>query len=78
LTFCRRRAEGAAWIATRRLSDPKLKTDLSFRINPSAKGATVFVLFSTGSYPTVTLKGAGFSDGRRGGSLATIARRRRI
>jgi hypothetical protein len=47
---------GAAWIATRRLSDPKLKTDLEFRINPSAKGATVFVLFSTGAYPTVTLK----------------------
>lgn len=48
--------EGASWIATRRLSDPKLKTDLSFRINPAAKGATVFVLFSTGTYPTVTLK----------------------
>jgi hypothetical protein len=48
--------EGAAWIATRRLSDPKLKTDLEFRINPSAKGATVFVLFTTGAYPTVTLK----------------------
>ncbi len=48
--------EGAAWIATRRLSDPTLKTDLEFRINPSAKGATVFVLFSTGAYPTVTLK----------------------
>jgi hypothetical protein len=48
--------EGAGWIATRRLSDPKLKTDLEFRINPSAKGATVFVLFSTGAYPTVTLK----------------------
>lgn len=48
--------EGAAWIATRRLSDPNLKTDLSFRINPAAKGATVFVLFSTGDYPTVTLK----------------------
>jgi beta-galactosidase len=49
-------AEGADWIATRRLSDPKLKTDLEFRINPSAKGATVLVLFSTGAYPTVTLK----------------------
>ena len=48
--------EGAGWIATRRLSDPKLKTDLEFRINPSAKGATVFVFFSTGAYPTVTLK----------------------
>lgn len=48
--------EGADWIATRRLSNPRLKTDLEFRINPSAKGATVFVLFSTGVYPTVTLK----------------------
>jgi hypothetical protein len=48
--------EGAGWIATRRLSDPKLKTDLEFRINPSAKGAAVFVLFSTGAYPTITLK----------------------
>jgi beta-galactosidase len=48
--------EGASWIATRRLSDPGLKTDLSFRINPSSPGATVFVLFSTGNYPTVTLK----------------------
>jgi beta-galactosidase len=49
------KVEGASWIATRRLSDPKLKTDLSFRINPSSGGATVFVLFSTGEYPTVTL-----------------------
>ena len=51
-----REVEGAGWIATRRTSNPKLKTDLEFRINPSAKGATVFVLFSTGVYPTVTLK----------------------
>jgi beta-galactosidase len=48
--------EGAAWIATRRLSDPNLRTDLAFRINPAAKGATVLVLFSTGEYPTETLK----------------------
>ena len=48
--------EGAGWIATRRLSDPRLKTDLEFSINPSVKGATVFVLFSTGAYPTVALK----------------------
>jgi beta-galactosidase len=48
--------EGAAWIATRRMSDPNLRTDLEFRINPSCKGATVFLLFSTGDYPTVTLK----------------------
>lgn len=49
------KVEGASWIATRRLSEPKLRTDLSFRINPSSGGATVFVLFSTGEYPTVTL-----------------------
>ena len=48
--------ECACWIATRRMSDPKLKTDLEFQISPAAKGASVFVLFSTGEYPTVTLK----------------------
>ena len=48
--------EGAGWISTRRLSDPKWKTDLSFRLHPSATASTVFVLFSTGQYPTVTLK----------------------
>ncbi len=47
---------GATWIATRRLSDPALKTDLSFRLNSSAKGATVFVMASTGDYPVITLK----------------------
>ncbi len=50
--------EGASWITTRRMSDPKLKTDLSFRLNPSAAGSTVFVLFSSGQYPAVTLKKA--------------------
>lgn len=49
------KVEGASWIATRRLSESKLKTDLSFHINPSSSGATVLVLFSTGEYPTVTL-----------------------
>ena len=44
---------GAGWIATRRLSNPRFKTDLEFRINRSGM---VFVLFSTGAYPTVTLK----------------------
>lgn len=48
--------EGAAWIATRRMSDPALKTDLEFKINPASKGVRVFVIFSTGTYPTVTLK----------------------
>ena len=49
---------GASWIATRRMSDPKLKSDLSFRIGKHAPGATVFVLFSRGGFPTVTLKPA--------------------
>jgi beta-galactosidase len=48
--------DGADWIATRRLSNPRCKTDLTFRVNPNAKGATVFVMFSKGTYPTVTLK----------------------
>jgi beta-galactosidase len=48
--------EGASWIATRRLSDPANKTDLSFTVDPASKGATVFVLFSTGRYPVITLK----------------------
>ena len=47
---------GASWIATRRLSEPALKTDLAFRLNPSAtSGATVFVVASTGTHPTATL-----------------------
>jgi len=47
---------GASWIGTRRLGDRKWKTDLSFRINPGSEGATVFVVFSTGTFPVVTLK----------------------
>jgi hypothetical protein len=50
-----RELEGATWIATRRMSDANLKTDLSFRISPAAKGAKVYVEFSTGKYPMVTL-----------------------
>ena len=48
--------KGASWIATRRLSDSTNKTDLSFQINPESRGAAVFVLFSKGTFPTVTLK----------------------
>jgi beta-galactosidase len=47
--------QGAARIATRRMSDPNLRTDLQFSIK-AAKGATIFVFFSTGDYPVVTLK----------------------
>jgi beta-galactosidase len=45
--------EGATWIATRRLSDPNMKTDLSFRLT---KNATVFVFHSTGTFPNITLR----------------------
>jgi beta-galactosidase len=48
--------EGASWIATKRLSDAANQTDLSFTVDPQSKGATVFVLFSTGRYPVITLK----------------------
>ena len=50
-----KRLQAASWIATKRLSQEGLQTDLSFRIRPGTKSATVFVLFSTGSHPTVTL-----------------------
>ena len=45
--------EGAAWLATRRLSDPNMKTDLSFRLNCDA---AVYVLHSTGTFPNITLR----------------------
>jgi beta-galactosidase len=48
--------EGAAWIATKRLSDSHNQTDLSFTVDPGSKGATVYVMFSTGRYPVITLK----------------------
>jgi beta-galactosidase len=49
-------AAGASWIGTRRLSDEKCKTDLSFRIRPGSADTTVMVMFSTGTFPVVTLK----------------------
>jgi beta-galactosidase len=45
--------ENAVWIATRRLSDPNMKTDLSFRLTEEA---TVYVLLSTGTFPNVILR----------------------
>ena len=45
--------ENAVWISTRRLSDPNMKTDLSFRLT---KDATVYVLHSTGTFPNITLR----------------------
>lgn len=45
--------EGATWISTKRLSDPKAKTDLSFTLK---KEATVFVMHSTGTFPAIVLR----------------------
>jgi hypothetical protein len=45
--------ENALWIATRRLSDPNMKTDLSFRVT---KDATVYVIYSTGTFPNIILR----------------------
>lgn len=47
--------EGASWIATRRLSEQKNRTDLALTINPASKGAIVSVLFSAGTFPVITL-----------------------
>ena len=44
--------EGARWIATKRLSDEKNKTDVSFRVT---KSATVYVMYATGTFPAHTL-----------------------
>lgn len=63
---------GASWIATRRMSDPALKTELSFRLNPAAAaGATVFVLASTGTHPTATLLPPDTAQVAAAASLAT-------
>ncbi len=44
--------DGAKWVATKRLSDEKNKTDLSFKVT---QPATVYVMFSTGTFPLHTL-----------------------
>jgi beta-galactosidase len=45
--------EGCSWIATKRLSDAANRTDLRFKLT---KPATVFVMYSTGTFPPHTLK----------------------
>ncbi|MBB5351703.1 beta-galactosidase [Haloferula luteola] len=45
--------EGASWIATKRLSDPTMKTDLSFTLK---KDATVMIMHSTGTFPAMVLR----------------------
>lgn len=44
--------ESAAWIATKRLSDEKNKTDLAFQVT---KQAIIYVMYSTGQFPVHTL-----------------------
>ena len=70
--------EGAAWIATRRLSDPKFKTDLSFPHQPVGGRRGGFCALFDRLLSDRDAETAGFRDGRRGGSNARIARRRRI
>ena len=53
---------GARWIATRRLSKPEARTDLSFRIAPDAPRATVYVMGSESAALAAALVRAGLSD----------------
>lgn len=53
---------GARWIATRRLSKPEARTDLSFRIAAEAAGATVYVMASESAGLDSRLRSAGFDD----------------
>ena len=56
--------EGARWIATRRLSKPDARTDLSFRL---AGAADVFVMITRGHPLPPGLLRAGFRDTGAGG-----------
>jgi len=47
-----REIEGASWIATKRLSDAGNRTDLSFQVE---KPATIYVMYSSGTFPLHTL-----------------------
>jgi beta-galactosidase len=53
---------GARWIATRRLSKPEARTNLSFRIAPEAKRATVYVMGSESPALAAALARAGLRD----------------
>ncbi len=58
---------GARWIATRRLSKPEARTDLSFRIAPDTPRATVYVMGSESPALAAALARAGLRDtGLRG------------
>jgi beta-galactosidase len=53
---------GARWIATRRLSKPEARTDLSFRIAPDAARATVYVMGAESPDLAAALSRAGLRD----------------
>jgi beta-galactosidase len=53
---------GARWIATRRLSKPEARTDLSFRVAGESAGASIYVMGSESPELAARLTGAGFSD----------------
>jgi hypothetical protein len=53
---------GARWIATRRLSKPEARTDLSFRIAPDAARATVYVMGVESPALAAALSRAGLRD----------------
>jgi hypothetical protein len=53
---------GARWIATRRLSKPEARTDLSFRIAPDTARARVYVMGSEAPALAAALSGAGLRD----------------
>jgi beta-galactosidase len=58
---------GARWIATRRLSKPEARTDLSFRIAPDTARATVYVMGTDSPELAAALARAGLKDtGLRG------------
>ncbi|PYQ11931.1 MAG: hypothetical protein DMF80_20055 [Acidobacteria bacterium] len=58
---------GARWIATRRLSKPECRTDLSFSLQEASQ-ASVFVLFTGRAALEGRLAAAGFRDARIGGT----------
>ena len=53
---------GARWIATRRLSKPEARTDLSFQIAPDAPRATVYVMGAEDPGLAAALAQAGLRD----------------
>ena len=63
--------EDARWIATRRLSDEKNVTDLSFKLT---RPATVYVMYSTGTFPLYTLDAPDEAEMQTAAALADSLR----